>query len=497
MKQVQNGNKKKLKGQDSPPKRHSKGKKTKGKFQKDRLKKNENRCDASPIKSVTKRSEKASPSPIINLPINAVVANEAGEIFELEDYGAVVMHGHTPSLLMRNESVEMPHGSELMMLPGMKPMVFSFDKGVFETLEENPYVPGERIFPVAVFNSPGYVNRYCSAYENPTPGRRLPLFSYGACGWLDSTFFSAAILVDDEPRQDLRLMPREGIVAGVEKMQKRYPDNRLMRHLERCALEYGCPAAKNFYLGRYEAPLPTSQVCNANCLGCISLQQEDNLVACQDRINFTPTSDEIAGVALAHFAVVPEDQAVASFGQGCEGDPLTAFHVIEPAIRQIRAHFEFNGCTINMNTNAGMPDRLAQLFDVGLDSVRVSMNSVRKSCYTTYFRPKSYTYEDVVKSIDMAGDKGKFVSINYLNCPGVTDSEDEFEALRAFLSNHPVGMIQWRNMNYDPLNYLHTMEGAGGQSPALGMGYIIDRLRQEFPKLIHGYFNPPKWKFSR
>lgn len=460
-----------------------------------RYRKEEKATRLLPKNRVNDRVEKGGGS-FIDLPVNAVVANEAGEIFELEDYGAVVRKGHTPSLLTRSETIEMPHGSELMMLPNMKPLVFSFDKGVFETLDENPYVPGERIVPVAVFNSPGYVNRYSASYENPDPSRRLPLFSYGACGWLDGAFYSAAILVDDEPRQDLRLMPREGILAGVERMREKHPDNRLMRHLERCALEYGCPAAKNFYLGRYEAPLPTSQVCNADCLGCISLQREGNLMACQDRIDFTPSPDEIAGVVMEHFGTVPEDQAVASFGQGCEGDPLTAFHVIEPAIRKIRENGAFDGGTINMNSNAGMPDRLSALFDAGLDSVRVSMNSVRKRCYTTYFRPKSYTFEDVVKSIDIAGGKGKFVSINYLNCPGVTDSEHEFEALRDFLSNHPVGMIQWRNMNYDPVHYVQTMEGANGESPALGMGHIIDALRKEFPRLIHGYFNPPKWKFK-
>ncbi|SLM32330.1 Radical SAM domain family protein [Desulfamplus magnetovallimortis] len=424
------------------------------------------------------------------IPLNAVVANEKGEIFELEDYGAAAMQGEKPLLLTSNETIEMPHGSELMMLPGMKALVFNFDRGSFETLDENPYLPGERIFPVAVFNSPGYVNRYFCAYEKPLPERLLPLFSYGACGWSHGGFYSAAICVDREPRQDLRLMPHDGIVAGVEFMRQKYPENRLMRHLERCALEYGCPAAKNFFLGRYEAPLPTSRVCNADCMGCISFQRENNLVACQERINFTPFSVEIAEVTLEHFARVPDAQAVASFGQGCEGDPLTAFDVIEPAIKMIR---ESGGnATINMNTNAGLPLLLARLFDAGLDSVRVSMNSVRKSCYLRYFRPKGYSYEDVIKSIETAGEKGKFVSINYLNCPGVTDSEKEFEALRHFLAKYPVNMIQWRNMNYDPLSYFNVMqEAGGGQNPPLGMEFIIQELRKEFPELIHGYFNPP------
>lgn len=282
-------------------------------------------------------------------------------------------------------------------------------------------------------------------------------------------------------------MPRKGIVAGVKAMQKAHPDNRLMRHLEKCALEYGCPAAKNFFLARFEAPLPTSRVCNANCMGCISLQETNNLAACQDRISFTPTPDEIAGVCLAHIPRVKN--SVVSFGQGCEGDPLTAFHVIEPAIRQVRAVTDQG--TINMNTNAGMPEQLSQLFDAGLDSVRVSMNSIRKACYTTYFRPRSYTFEDVVRSIDIAGEKGKFISINYLNCPGVTDSALEFEELVRFITDHPIHMIQWRNLNYDPAGYVDIMEKTGGKSEPLGMAFIIEALSEKFPDLIHGYFNPP------
>ena len=425
-------------------------------------------------------------------PLEAVVANQQGEIFELEGYGAAAMAGDHKILLTRGETIEMPYGSELMMLPQRRPLVFDFDRGEFITLETNPYDPGEPIFPVAVFNSPGYVNRYTSAYENRSKEDLLPLFSYGAVGWGGKKgFCSAAILVDKEPRQDLRLMPLKGIKKGVKQMQKKYPENRLMRHLERCALEYSCPAAKNFFLGRFEAPLPTSRACNANCLGCISFQSTDNLVACQERISFTPTPLEIAEVSLEHIPKV--EKAVMSFGQGCEGDPLTAFDVIEPGIRLIREKTDRG--TMNMNTNAGMPDRLGRLFDSGLDSVRVSINSVRPSCYTAYFRPKSYEFQDVIKSIETAGEKGKFVSLNYLNCPGVTDSELEFQALQLFLERYPVNMIQWRNLNFDPLAYNRIMNKAGGMSPGLGMEAIIRELERLFPHLRHGYFNPPKENF--
>ncbi|OQY00725.1 MAG: radical SAM protein [Desulfobacteraceae bacterium 4572_130] len=422
------------------------------------------------------------------IPLCPVVANKQGEIFELEDYGAAAMTGIKPVLVTYDKTVKMPHGSELMLLPHRKPIVFNFYKQKFEIIHKNPYDKNEEIYPVAIFNSPGYVNRYFCAYENKNKNNLLPLFSYGAVAWINGKFRSASICVDIENRQDIRLMPYKGIVLGIKKMRKKYPDNRLMRHLEKCALTHGCPAAKNFFLGRYEAPLPTSIVCNAQCLGCISLQTKNNLVACQERISFIPLSHEITEISLEH--IIKVKKSIVSFGQGCEGEPLTAFHVIEPAIKAIRKETSLG--TININTNASMPDYLEKLFDAGLDSMRVSMNSVRKACYISYFRPKTYKFQDVIKSIEIAGKKNKFISINYLNCPGITDSEYEFNALKFFLDKYPIKMIQWRNMNYDPLAYFETMEKVGGKSHTLGMMYIIKELKKLFPNLIHGYFNPPK-----
>ncbi|MCK5098922.1 MAG: radical SAM protein, partial [Desulfobacteraceae bacterium] len=213
----------------------------------------------------------------------------------------------------------------------------------------------------------------------------------------------------------------------------------------------------------------------------------------QDRIQFTPSSKEISEVAIEHIKKV--ENAVVSFGQGCEGEPLTAFKVIEPAIRQIRERTSSG--TINLNSNASIPDLVEQLFDSGLDSLRVSINSVRESCYNAYFRPVNYTLKDVLKSIEQGLNKEKFISLNYINCPGFTDSELEFEALVKFLRTYPVSMIQWRNMNYDPLEYCKTMFKAGGKSTPLEIEFVIDELKKLFPDLIHGYFNPPKEKHGK
>jgi hypothetical protein len=209
----------------------------------------------------------------------AVVANEKGEIFDLEGYAAVGSDGAQFTSLTPANTVEMPHGSELMFLPDRVPVLLDLSTATLGPLDRNPYAPDEKIFPVAVFNSPGVVLTHTCAYEERAQARILPLFSYGAVGWQQEGFRSAAMVVDTEPRQDLRRMPQDRIVAGVRQMQKQLPDNRLARHLEHCALTYGCPSGKNFFLGRYEAPLPTSRACNASCLGCISLQSDTPLTS--------------------------------------------------------------------------------------------------------------------------------------------------------------------------------------------------------------------------
>ena len=424
--------------------------------------------------------------------LTALVANEAGEIFELDGYAAVGMAGAQLAPLTVAQSRRLPYGSELMLLPNRKPVLLNIDTGKLETLHENPYASGEVVYPVAAFNSPGYVITRISAYGETRQSKTLPLFSYGAVGWHADGFRSAVVQVDAEPRQDLRRMPRDEVIAGVERMRRQMPDNRLRAHLDNCALTYGCPAGKNFFLGRYEAPLPTSKVCNARCLGCLSLQENTDIHHSQDRITFTPSPEEIAEVALAHIQRV--DNSVVSFGQGCEGDPLLAAHVIEPAINQIRSQTDRG--TINMNTNGSLPDRLRSLFDAGLDSIRISMNSVRQECYEAYFRPRGYGFADVLASIETALARKKFVAVNYLNCPGFSDTPGEAAALEAFLARYPIHMIQWRNLNFDPVRYWRQMDAVVSSGESMGMEVLLKQIRERFANLKFGYFNPPKEKFQ-
>jgi len=212
----------------------------------------------------------------------------------------------------------------------------------------------------------------------------------------------------------------------------------------------------------------------------------------QNRIKFTPKPEEIAEVALTH--INRTKRAVVSFGQGCEGDPLMAADTINPAIKRIRA--QTDGGTIHMNTNGSRPAVVERLLQSGLDSIRISINSVQEGCYNAYFRPMDYSISDVFKSIDIAIRLGKIVSINYLNMPGFTDTPEEQNALTAFLKKYPIHMIQWRNLNFDPLRYWKLMDSVSNFGTPMGMKTLLNKIGSEFPALRFGYFNPPKESFQ-
>ena len=66
----------------------------------------------------------------------------------------------------------------------------------------------------------------------------------------------------------------------------------------------------------------------------------------------------------------------------------------------------------------------------------------------------------------------------------------EYEALRQLITDTNLCMIQWRNFNIDPDWYMGKMNIADG-GEVLGMKQLMQLLKEEFPQLKYGYFNPP------
>ena len=403
-----------------------------------------------------------------------------GNIFEDHTLYAVGRSGWDALPVPGDEWIELPAGGQLYELPGRRGIGMDVKTGAMRLCEKG--------WAVAAFIPPAHTGFYLAAYETGPDAPTLPLFCYTAVGWQENKFFVPAVRIEQDIRQECGGYDENKVEEGVARLLKIYPHNRLVSHLaNNCALTYHCPAARNYFMGRWECPIPSSPACNANCIGCISFQpQEESIVSTQDRLTFKPTAEEIVEYTVPHLesAAYP----IVSFGQGCEGEPLLMWETIREAILEIRKHTQKG--SININTNGSKPAAVQALCEAGLDSIRVSTNSARREIYTPYYRPNNYAFEDIVESLRIVRAYGGWTSINYFVFPGMTDSVAEYEALRSLIRDTGLCMIQWRNFNIDPDWYLGKI-GLADTGEQLGMKQLMELLQDEFPELKYGYFNPP------
>lgn len=425
--------------------------------------------------------------------IYMLVATADGEVFEHPELLMAGMSGMTVCRPSIDELIPLPEGSRLFTVPNTPPIGFDAQSGRFVTSTHLPRSwGGDKVEAVSAFMAPAFTRTLLPAASYRKKRDILPLWAYTAVGWCveEERFYVAAQQVDRNVQwQPDRFDDRE-VAPGVDRYLAQYPDNRLLQQLSRCALDYHCFAAKNLFLGRWEAPLPTSPVCNSRCLGCLSYQAEENecCPSSQERLTFVPTVQELCEAAIPHLEQA--ENAIVSFGQGCEGDPILQADTICQAVTQMRK--KTSRGTINFNSNSSLPDKVELLAKSGLDSIRVSLNSLREPFYNAYYRPRGYQFTDVLESLKRAKDQGLFVMLNYLVFPGITDQQDEIDALVNVIDGGQVDLIQMRNLCLDPVMYCHAMPN--GEN-AIGMKNMLDQVKRRVPKIQYGYFNRTKDNF--
>ena len=403
-----------------------------------------------------------------------------GNIFEDTSLYALGRAGWDAMEVPVEDWIELPDGGNLYELPGRKGIGMDVLTGDLRLCEKG--------WAVAAFIPPAHTGLFISAYETEKEAPTLPLFCYTAAAWFNDKFYVPAVRIEQDIRQECAGYDQDKIETGTKQLLEHYPNNRLVKHLmENCCMTYTCPAARNLSLGRWECPVPASPACNANCIGCISFQpQEEEIVSTQDRLTFKPTVEEIVEFTVPHLMQAPFP--IISFGQGCEGEPLLMWETIRDSIIEIRKHTSKG--SININTNGSMPKAVKALCEAGLNSIRVSTNSAQKSIYTPYYRPNNYEFEDIIESLKVMSSYGGWTSINYFVFPGMTDTVAEYEALRKLIIETDLKMIQWRNFNIDPDWYLGKLNITEPQE-ILGVKQLMQLIKEEFPHLQFGYFNPP------
>src|SRR5437764_2237153 len=406
-----------------------------------------------------------------------IYCTPGGEIREEPRLQALAF-GNRP--LAAHDLIPLPDGVTLAMMPD-RLAVGQKRSG------ERQVIVKSRGWAAAVLLPIGYTRTLLPAYEKVPDTDPLPFFGYSAVAGMNGRLYVAALRTDDPRKWHPRAFNRRTLTRLVREKQAAYPNNRIVTQHAHCALDYSCPTASNLFFGRWEMAIAVSPGCNARCIGCISKQEEEDLISPQDRLTFIPTVEEILEVALPHLEQA--EDAIVSFGQGCEGEPLLQWRRIEQAIRGMRTHT--NKGIININTNASNPRWLQRLYDAGLDTIRASTISGHLETYTAYYRPIGYRFEDVKESLKRASETGVYSSINLLSFPGLIDREREVEAMLSFVRETGLRLIQLRNLNIDPELLLPRMAAVDSMGKALGMRKMIEMLKREVPSVEIGNFSRP------
>lgn len=406
-----------------------------------------------------------------------VYVTPRGEIREEPRFQALAFNN---SLLEANELIPLPDGATLSMMPD-RLAVGRKRTGERQVLAQSRGWAAAALLPI------GYTRTLLPAYEKVPDTEPLPFFGYSAVASMNGRLYVAAIATDEPRKWHPRAFNQRTLQKLVDEKRTAYPANRIIGQHAHCALDYSCPTASNLFFGRWEMAIAVSPGCNARCIGCISKQEEEDLISPQDRLTFIPTVEEIVEVAVPHLEQAEE--AIVSFGQGCEGEPLLQWRRIEQAIRVMRERTDKG--VININSNASNPRWLQRLYDAGLDTLRASTISGHPETYAAYYRPLGYTFEDVKESLKRARDAGVYSSINLLCFPGMIDREREVEALIAFVRETGLKLIQLRNLNIDPEVLLPKMPPLDSMGKALGVRTLVATLHREVPEVAIGNFTRP------
>ncbi|KKD54455.1 pyruvate-formate lyase-activating enzyme [Paenibacillus jamilae] len=419
-----------------------------------------------------------------------VYADEKGNVYDHASLYGLARSADMIVEIMEDELIPLPEGATLVSLPSTRPVGMNPETGEMVSL------PGD-MQAVGALLPQGFTRLCLPGYVKTDKEYKLPLFGYSAVVWKDGAFYVTAEQSDSPSKWNPENCDRNQVKLGVQRMTEQYPENRLYQHLSNCALGYECLTSSNTFLNRWEGGVPVSYSCNAGCFGCISEQPDDSgFVSPQTRMNFRPRVEEIVEVMLEHLKT-PE--SIISFGQGCEGEPSTQAKLIIDAIKEVRSVTDMG--YININTNAGLNDHIRGIVDAGLDLMRVSTISALDDHYNAYYKPRGYTLANVEKSLRYASDQGVYTSINYLIFPGVTDREEEIEAMIEFAKRTKLKLIQMRNLNIDPESYLELIPPAQGE--ILGMKQMLEIYREELPDVVIGSYThvPPQGlarpKFAR
>ena len=321
-------------------------------------------------------------------------------------------------------------------------------------------------------------------------GPVLPQWAYTAAGWGAGGPVAWALHTDRRTHWDPgALLDARAEGPGPAARARPTPSNRVLRQLKTCALVYRCFTSQNIFYGRDEGGDPGLDHVQRALRG-LHLGPARGRTAGLARSGWTtgPRPRRWRAVGRARTCARAGPRAMVSFGQGCEGEPLTRWRVIAEAIRRIRAR-DRPRARININTNASLTAGLDALFDAGLDAVRVSLNSAVADLYEAYYQPDQVRLGATSRRRSRSSrERGAYLALNLLTFPGVTDREGEVEALLRAGPAAPGGPGADPVPVHRPPPVPGGGAGPGGRGRPMGIARMLRMLRDAAPWLRVGNF---------
>ena len=356
-------------------------------------------------------------------------------------------------------------------------------EGLASERSGKPRKMGAGRLAAAALLPPGHLRTLLPAYVDATDRPELAPRPYAAIASDDAgALVVAALRIDSDATHESAAYPRPEIVAQVAEGLRVHPGDRLWRQLARCAKEYGCHGAANAFSARWECALPLAAPPNERPPAAVA-PKRDGEAEPTDVAAFHPTTDEVAGAALAHFAA---GGTIVAFGRACEGEPLLAAREVEDAARRIREGAP--SATIHLNTNGSLPTALRRVAAAGLDSVCFRLLSARASAYDALHAPDGYRFPDVRASIRVATELRMSVGILVLVLPGLFDRKEELDALIDVAGELPQGSaLLLRDLHADPLRALDLVP----RGEPTGIARALERIGEELHHLRIGAFVRP------
>jgi pyruvate-formate lyase-activating enzyme len=412
-------------------------------------------------------------------------ADPKGKVME-HPYLLATLRSGEELLPPQDKPIDLPPSGRLVHLPGRLPVGIDPETGELELVREMK-VGGKTFVPNAVgaLLPPGYTRTFLPGEVKGEGGPILPQWAYTAAAWGRKGPVAWALHTDKRTHWSPEQYSTPELKGLVTEHLDRFEGNRVLKQLKTCALLYRCFTSQNIFYERDEGAIPASVMCNARCVGCISDQPKDGPPASHDRMEDGPSGQEMGEIGLWHLRRA-QGRKMVSFGQGCEGEPLTRWKQIAEAIRYMRAHSSEG--SININTNGSLTDGMAALFDAGLDACRISLNSAVKDLYEAYYKPVKYGWEEVEATIALARKRKAYVALNLLTFPGVTDREGEVDALVKVIRRYKVDQVQTRSLCIDPMQYVEVAQGRGAGGEPIGIRAMLARFKKEAPWVVIGNF---------